>query len=183
MPEVIFISGIHGTGKSTLGQNISDKLGIPFASASETIKKVIVNKNWDKQKRVSNSNANQDALIQGIDLHYSRFSTLILDGHFTLIDKEGNISFIHESVFSKLNISMIIVCKLEVQLIYERLLQRDQVTYSKKFLETFQEAELFQAEKIANSLDIPLLYFDTGNDTEDDIVSKLQLIGGSHNEN
>lgn len=49
MIRTIFIAGIHGTGKTTLGKELAKTLNYPFDSSSNIIKR-FAETNWDSQK-------------------------------------------------------------------------------------------------------------------------------------
>ncbi|USK71727.1 ATP-binding protein [Peribacillus asahii] len=178
MPRVIFISGIHGSGKTTLGKNLSNKLGIEFAISSEVIKKELKHQNWDNEKRVSNIEENQNILCNGIEKNYANSKTIILDGHFSLLNREKRITNLPFGVFSQLNITFIITCITKVDLIKERLQNRDNNNdIDIHQLETFQKTEINQAQKIANQLNVPLILFNTQIDSEEDLFYKLKKGG------
>lgn len=172
MPNIIFLSGIHGTGKTTLGKDLSTRLNIPFASSSDIIKKLST-QNWTQQKRVSGISSNQDILISGIKRFFSNQKKIILDGHFTLLNSTGKIELIPDSTFLKLNLNTIIVCTLDVHAIQKRLYDRDSTLYSFELLNEFQQNEIIQAQKIANQLSIPIFHFNTQADKIDILIDKL----------
>lgn len=173
MTKIIFISGIHGTGKTTIGQNLSYKLGIEFTSASYIIKS-FSGQNWSKQKQVSNISINQDTLREGIRKCFSESKVIILDGHFALLNNISKISNIPEETFAQLDIVLIITCTLDVHLIKNRLFERDKTNFELDLLAEFQNAEIIQANKIAEKLRVPLIYFDTNHDDVDSIISKIK---------
>lgn len=141
MIRTIFIAGIHGTGKTTLGKELAKTLNYPFDSSSNIIKR-FAETNWDSQKRVENIVLNQNALIDGIKHFYSEDETILLDGHFTLLDKNNKITKLPKQTFEDLNIKSIILCTANPRIIVERLISRDtnnNITIEEILL--FQESE------------------------------------------
>jgi adenylate kinase len=173
LSNVIFICGIHGSGKTTLGQQLSAKIHNPFDSASKIIKEM-TEQNWDNEKRVNDINKNQNILLEGINKKYSDKEVLILDGHFTLLNKEKQITNLSIETFRNLNLSCIILCVTSVDKIIERIKERDGNT-SMDFdtLGTFQEAEQKHANIISIQLGIPIFYYDTNKQEIDDLVKIL----------
>lgn len=177
MPKVIFISGIHGSGKTTLGNKLSEKLGIPFTSASSIIKRMSV-QNWDNEKKVTDITQNQNVLYEGIKKFYPNCKTLILDGHFTLLDKKNSVTCISTEIYSMLNISLIIACTAEPNIIVERLKARDDNTnVNEHLLNTFQIEENKHASSVAKQLNIQIIFHDTNKNSEENLVEFIKKVG------
>ncbi|MGD7009506.1 ATP-binding protein [Metabacillus sp. 84] len=173
MLKVIFISGIHGSGKTTLGQKLSQKMNLSFDSASNIIKKM--NQiNWDQEKRVSNINKNQDVLLAGINKLYSKEELIILDGHFTLIDSEYQINYLPIEIFQNLNMSYIICCITPLETVLERLKERDgNNTIKIDEIRRFHQAELMHAKNIANQLNVPVISYNTEMEELEYLITTL----------
>ena len=173
MSNVIFICGIHGSGKTTLGKKLSEILNIPFDSASSIIKKMS-EQNWDNQKLVKEIRSNQNALLEGINKLYSHDRIIILDGHFTLLDRDRKISYIPIQTFQKLNLSCVITCITTSKLIVERLKERDRNTsVDINTVNLFQEEEINYANKVSKQIGIPNIYHDTTKESINDLVDKI----------
>lgn len=132
--NIIFVCGIHGSGKTTLCSYLSDKLNIPFFTASELIK----GKNSTQlptypNKVVSNIDMNQEILLNSL-IDISQYQCIILDGHVTLFDKDNGISKIPISFFKLLNIITIILLNTSAYNIIKRLKARDNMLYSEEFV-------------------------------------------------
>ncbi|MCB5235545.1 MULTISPECIES: ATP-binding protein [Niallia] len=161
MTNTIFITGIHGTGKTTLGNKVSEQLSYSFDSASNIIKRM-TEINWDSEKKVDNIDKNQNTLIDGIKHFYSNNETILLDGHFTLLDKKKQITKLPTQTFENLNIKLIIVCIANPQTILMRLAKRDMNNnIALDTIAEFQEAEINHAKFIAKYLGIPIIFFET----------------------
>lgn len=173
LPKVIFICGIHGSGKTTLGQKLSKKFHFPFDSASNIIKK-ISEQNWDNEKRVKDMDRNQNVLLEGITKLYSHDKIIILDGHFTLLDNEKKITYIPIETFRNLNLSCVISCITSPEKIVKRLKERDgNTSVDVDNLKHFQKAEIKYANKISNQFGIPILLHDTNTDNIEDLFDKI----------
>lgn len=160
--EVLFISGIHGVGKSYYCSKIQDKLTIGHYSASGIIKEY---KNFlSSNKNVSSTEMldNQELLIKGLEQLKASNEKLLLDGHFVLLDKENNIIKIPEDTFQGINPKKIIIFVDESKNIYQRLLERDNNRYSLDILTTMQDEELAQAKKVSKDIDVPLVVIHVG---------------------
>lgn len=173
MPKIIFISGIHGSGKTTLGQKLSRELQLPFDSASSIIKKM-TEQNWDNEKRVKDIDKNQNILLDGLEKLYSQVKTIILDGHCTLLNKEKRITYLPLETFQNLNLSCIIICTTSLEKIIDRLKERDGNSFiDVSTLDNFQEAEIKHANKISNELGIPIINIDTNKEKLESLVNKI----------
>lgn len=130
----IFVGGIHGTGKSFFAARRAIDLGIDHVSASDIIynQRVI-------SKRVEDINRNQNALVEG-------FYTLpkgkyILDGHYTLLDRNSDIKRVPINVFSMLRPKKMILLVSDIEKIYRRLIDRDGIEYSLDILKKMNDEE------------------------------------------
>lgn len=151
--SIIFICGIHGVGKSTLCQQIKEKLNFECFSASSLIKEY--NKNLiQKNKIVNNIDKNQEVLVQAVLLKKQEYSKFILDGHVTLLTKYG-IEKIPFSIFEQLSMNMFICITAPVDIIYERRINRDDIMISKEKIFEHQQQEIIYAKELSNNLKIP----------------------------
>lgn len=164
--ETIFISGIHGVGKSTICDKLSNKYGIARYTCSDLIRKINDKLLRENDKRVHNINKTQEALILGVE-EFVKEDKIILDGHFCLLDDSGKVERIPEFVFEKLELSMIIVLYRDAKDIEKSLLSRDQIKYNYNLLNNFQEEEIKYAKEIASKLNIPFIKFDVNNSAEE----------------
>ncbi|WP_145413874.1 ATP-binding protein [Paenibacillus xylanexedens] len=168
MKNLIFMGGIHGVGKTTFCNELSQKYPLSSFSASRIISEVKKQK-FTSNKQIKDINNNQNFLIQGIEQIESTSRINILDGHFCLIDEKNNISRISKEIFSKLKPILLIVVIDSVNNIINRLQSRDKIVYSPLFIESFQNEEINYAKIISEMLGEPLFIF---NNTPE---SKLEL--------
>lgn len=177
MGHVIFIAGIHGVGKSTLCKSVIDPMGVKHLTASEIIKKYRQVQIENKTKYAANIDENQITLIEGLHQESIDEAVIVLDGHFALLNEQGDIIAIDTTIFSQLSLSAIALIIDEPAKIEERLLSRDGKGYGVNHLSKMQDVEFQQAKEVAHALDIPLLTIDFR--TEDDpssILAKFLLI-------
>lgn len=149
--KIIFVSGIHGVGKTTLCKKISKNLSLKHYSASQLISNL---KYIDK--KVSNVSENQNDLLESINRNFNNEEYYILDGHFCLLDSCGIIVRVPFETFKSLGLKAIIVLVDEEQEILNRLSHRDGKSYNIAFIKKFQENEIYYAKEIAYNIGVPL---------------------------
>lgn len=177
--QLIFIAGIHGVGKSTFCDNFETfHSSLECFSASSLIKNYKPNAFTDS-KQVPNIDANQDILINALESQEITKDLILLDGHFCLFDRDFIPQKIPQEVFLKLNISIIILLTAPVELIIERMKNRDGKTHSVEQLSKLQDLEISVAKNIAEKLNIPLYiltYDDISTNLETSISNVIQAI-------
>ncbi|MEI8628384.1 ATP-binding protein [Vibrio sp. M60_M70] len=120
MSKIIFVSGVHGVGKSTLCGKLSETFGWAHYSCSDLIKQ---NSDYiESSKLVSTADKNQQALLKG--LSQLTEEVVLLDGHFCLLDKEEQIIELTFDVFDAISPSAILLVTCEEATIHQRLKQR-----------------------------------------------------------
>ncbi len=152
--KIIFIGGIHGVGKSTLCAKISDHMVIKSYSASNLIKSVS-NIEFPSDKKIEGINKNQDLLIYAVDKYIDPDCYCLLDGHFCLLNKDGEVSSIPMTTFSNLSPAAIIVLTNDTNIIYSQIKSRDNNEMDVKSISYFQDREIEQSKLVSQSLDIP----------------------------
>ncbi|HAO5978224.1 TPA: AAA family ATPase, partial [Listeria monocytogenes] len=115
------VSGIHGVGKSTLLKKITEVKSIRHYSISDLIRqggqKILTN-----EKHTKNVNSNQEIwknILKNLTINYNE--QIFLDGHFVLLDDNGNLISLPEKTFEDIKIKSIIVVTASVNIIQERL--------------------------------------------------------------
>lgn len=156
MRHVIFVGGIHGVGKTQFCKAIMQHLHIDHISASDLIRQA--GKSFSTtEKQVDKVAENQDLLIYALNRYISDFSTLLLDGHFCLLDKELKIQPIPLSTFKHIAPKAVVVVTDEAEIIVERLQKRDSKSYDLALIKRFQEYEIDYAGQVCKNLNVPLL--------------------------
>lgn len=152
---MIFISGVHGVGKTFFTKQLQKKSKIKIFTASDLIeryKKVT----FSKDKVVSDIEENQDILLKAILEKNKEEKNYLLDGHFCLIGKFGNIERIPYETYEKLNPQAILLLTENPKKIAERRLDRDGIIESVDEIQKFQEMEEEYAYEVAHRLGIKL---------------------------
>lgn len=136
--KTIFVSGVHGAGKTKLSQDIADYLNCEYYSCSDLIKKELISHgrevNWDNEKKVDGVEENQSLLIDAVrKLKQDKY--IVLDGHFTLIENEEYVPTLTKKDIEKLNIILNVYIDIPANQIIENMSKRDGVKHSLKTIE------------------------------------------------
>lgn len=83
--QIIFVSGVHGVGKTTLCKKIASRYKIEHFSASNLIAKEKAEEHL-QNKQVENITGNQDFLVTAINKYFKNETWYLLDGHFCLLN-------------------------------------------------------------------------------------------------
>lgn len=153
--RILFIGGIHGVGKTLFSEQASKAVGVPRLNASTLISEQIkapaaIN------KRVRNVEDNQTALIEALESHLLAAEQLLLEGHFCVFDLSGSIATVPTETFRKLSPVAVVLLLGEVELIQQRLLEREKREFSIKVLTDLQNSERKHAEDVCGTLNIPM---------------------------
>ncbi len=137
--NIIFIGGIHGVGKGKICSEISKETGWIHISASQVLR-------WEEissseKKEVKNIKSTQDRLRDGLNELIDPSKKYLLDGHFTLLNKEGTPELIEIDIFNHIKPVLYVIIIEEEEIIHKRLLRRDSKNYSLEKLKEFQEME------------------------------------------
>ncbi|GAB6142219.1 hypothetical protein JCM14076_29480 [Methylosoma difficile] len=152
--KIIFVSGVHGVGKSTFCSRINQIFGLPFYSASSLIKE-LKNSAVDVNKQVIDAEENQDYLIIALNNLKPQSETILLDGHFCLLgDKE--VIDIPIKTFKSMQIKSILALHDFPETIHQRLLERDGKSLSIETINELQTRELELAEFTSFQLGVKL---------------------------
>lgn len=152
---MIFVSGIHGVGKTYFCNMIKDKLGIKNYSASQLIAGRR-EKSFSADKFVSDIDDNQVLLLDAINELRQAGEEFILDGHFCLLNEDGVITRIPMETYTLLKPDVMILLLENPKIIAERRFQRDGIRLDECTINDFQETEKLYAKVIAGQLNIPL---------------------------
>lgn len=152
---MIFLSGIHGVGKTFFCNVVKEELGIKSYSASQLITEKR-NKGFLTDKFVSDIDDNQLLLIEAIDEFRQNQEEFILDGHFCLLDACGEVARIPYNTFELLKPDAIILLTEKSDIIAERRFQRDSIIQDICEIRDFQEAEKRYAQEVSQNFRVPL---------------------------
>lgn len=107
-------------------------------------------------KKIIDINDNQNYLLLAVEELKTKNSFFVLDGHFCLLDIEGNITRIPEQTFIDLKPEAIVLLTEKEEIIAERRMNRDGIEIDLAITRRFQEAEIDYAKEIAMRLGVPI---------------------------
>jgi cytidylate kinase len=169
---IITISGLHGTGKSTVGKILSDKLGIQYYSTGQAFRDLAKEKNMSLKQFTNYVEEHPEVDIE-------------LDNKIENIAKEGNIlidSQLSGHVLKNIaDFKILLTCPIEIRI--KRMAERDNSSYEEKLNETVlrEASEMERFKKLYNiNLDnekqnnrLYDLIINTENRSLDDIVNLI----------
>ena len=103
----------------------------------------------------------------------------IVDGHFCLLNGEGEITRISLDTFMSLNPDAIILLTENPQVIAERRKARDGIDHSVEEIEAFQQQERLYSTEVAAMLGIPIIISNGQADTDTiiDFINRRKMYG------
>ncbi len=158
---ILFVGGVHGIGKSTCCQQVADRSGVFWFTASDLIKAESKSAIAEDSKRVLNPVENQELLICGIRKQIrAGHERILLDGHFTLLKANGEVTAIELDVFRQLGLEGIVMFQDDPVSIFNRLRARDGQNLSIPRVKSHQDSEIEQGHLVASNLKIPIMVLD-----------------------
>ena len=152
---MIFIGGVHGVGKSFLCSLAKERFGINAYSSGILIAAYKKDK-YLPDKKVADISYNQNILKLALREIEETEKTFLLDGHFCLYNKFGEIEGIAPAVYKELNPKAILILIAAPSVLFERLSSRDGISYSLEGLENFQIHEIQHAKQVASDFGVPI---------------------------
>lgn len=168
---MIFISGVHGVGRSYFCNLAKETTGIECYSASSLIKGQKKH-SFPADKRVADIDENQLYLLAAVDDLRASLGEFLLDGHSCLLNTKGEITRISIDTFTTLKPEAIILLTEDPEIIAKRRQERDDVEHKASDIKAFQDEEVKYAEEVAELLQVPLK-ISTGSS---DIDSTIEFI-------
>lgn len=166
---MVFISGVHGVGKSYFCNLIKEATGIECFSASTLIKER-KKQGFPADKRVADIDENQFYLLAAVDDLRASLGEFLLDGHFCLLNTEGVITRISIDTFTTLKPEAIILLTEDPNVISNRRQERDRVEYKVSDIKAFQDEEIKYAKEVAELLHVPLKISTGSSDIENTVA-------------
>ena len=163
--KTIIVAGIHGVGKTTFTNKYMVPNGWNCYAASHIIKNFSGAVNFDKKTNQKDILNNQEKLIIGMAEITEKVCNVCLDGHFTLLNSQGEITSIPSEVFHKLNPSGIILLEDSVANIQRKIHGRSGDLWESDLIELFQKEELSRAALFSSECGIPVLTIDLTENT------------------
>lgn len=149
--SLIFIGGIHGVGKSSFCSEIAAALNIQHFSAGELIRRQREVAALP-DKRVFDVNGNQNLLVAAIEALSIGEASVLLDGHFCVLNSSEEIVRIPIRTFEQLAPLAVLVISDDIRKIQERLRFRDRKNHSIEILQALQDAELAHANDVCSAI-------------------------------
>lgn len=171
MGNIIFFGGIHGVGKTYLAEILQVNLGIPRYLASELIsskRKV----DYRTDKKVDDIVYNQNLLFEALKEKNLFKDLIILEGHFCLLNKKGEVERIPKGIFKELNIKVIVLIYEEPVVILQRIHKRGMKEFDLNFIDKFQKEEINYAKEISEYLQVPL-FIEESSEFNQSIIQNL----------
>lgn len=165
MKNIIFIGGIHGSGKGTICKLITENQVINHLTASEVLKWTDISSQEDK--KVNDINETQDRLITNLKKIVKDDERYLLDGHYCLLNKDNEPEKVPIQTFIDINPSKLIAVYADPWIIKERLEKRDSKIYDINLIKKFQDLELEYAQEVSKILNVKILTLDSENIAHD----------------
>lgn len=161
MKNIIFIGGIHGSGKGKICEVVKNKTDLIHLTASEVLR-------WNElsnygEKLVKNIPYTQNRLIINLKKIIEKDKKYLLDGHYCLLNDDSIPQKIPINTFKDINPLKLILVITEAQIIKERLENRDSKNYDIRLIENFQNLESSFANEISKILKVPLFIINDQN--------------------
>lgn len=150
--ELIFVSGVHGSGKTTFCKKLSNATNAKHYSASELIRRKTETR---IDKVVTSALENQEILKIELAAERKAHKHLIIDGHFCLQGKESNIITLGAETFEAINADLFICMYEDPQTIASRLKERDGIDHGLSFIANMQAEEIKQCKIMSKKLETP----------------------------
>lgn len=152
--RTVFIGGVHGVGKTHFCNSLVGRFDVEHVTASSLIGQHI---NHSEDKTVSNIEKNQLILADELSRYQTNCRTILLDGHFCLLNSNSDIQDVPLATFKAISPYAIFLLKDDPASIVVRLSNRDDRAYSTDLLSTLQVREIERAGLVSQSLNVPLI--------------------------
>ena len=151
--RTVFIGGVHGVGKTYFCKNLVCRFDVAHITASELIGRYVKHQ---VDKTVLDVEKNQLILAQELARYETSCRTVLLDGHFCLLNATSSIQDVPLETFEAISPCAIILLIDSPEAIAERLSNRDNLMHSIELIAELQAQERARASLISKSLKIPI---------------------------
>lgn len=172
MGNIIFIGGIHGSGKGKICQEIISNFRINHLTASEVLKWIEISD--QNSKIVTDITDTQNRLISNLQKIVKDNETYLLDGHYCLLNSENQPEKIPIKTFININPRKLILVVTDSEEVKKRLEARDNKIYELSLIESFQKLEIEYANEISKLLRKPIIVVDSLNYNLDNLINFLK---------
>lgn len=150
--SLVFVGGVHGVGKSSACKHASQNSLFKHLIVSNLIKTAHKELLANNTKKVIDAEANQRAFLNVLATEKQKYPDLLIDGHFTLVNKSDEIELISESVFEEIDPDCFVVIHDDPHSLHARLKSRDGLALDVETLGKLQNSELEHAKYISQRL-------------------------------
>ncbi|WP_093136072.1 ATP-binding protein [Variovorax sp. OK605] len=157
LTTTVFGGGVHGVGKTSLFASLATALHFIHWTASDLIRAEKASAIQGDSKAVRDIEGNQDLVVLGFRRAAMNVQgTILLDGHFTLLNTRGEIEDVPLRTFAALGSAGLVCISDKPALIRDRLLGRDGRAPAEQAIADHQNREQAAARRVALALGIPL---------------------------
>jgi predicted cytidylate kinase len=165
---IITISGLHGTGKSTIGKLIAQRMNLKYYSTGQAFRDLAKEMKMTLEEFTDyvEENPDVDKKLDKKIIEIAQKGNIIIDSQLS--------AYILDSIAQ---FKILLTCPLELRV--KRMAERDKTSYQNKLNETIirEESELERFEKLyridLNNVKIYNLILETENLTVEEIVEKI----------
>lgn len=155
--RVVFVGGVHGTGKSAVCADLKKRYLCEYLSASQLIK-------WNKRtKPVEDVTKNQMLISLLLKENTNKDYSFIIDGHFALWNDFYECVPVPVETFQGVDLSAIVLITCNPSVIKQRIQSRDSTEYNIQDIEQLQKVEIKQAKIISEYYHIPIYIVDNSD--------------------
>ncbi|MCZ4409161.1 ATP-binding protein [Cryomorphaceae bacterium 1068] len=168
--KLIFIGGVHGTGKGRFCNQLCSELKWEHLVASELLR-------WTEysddiaNKKVKSISETQVRLMQGLNRKCVEGGSYLLDGHYTLLDNEYRVTRIDSKIFRAINPSVLLLKTEVLDTVWRRLKARDRRTYPISLIDRMLDEEYAYSLELAAVLGVP--HIEIGSNNYREAISKI----------
>ncbi len=165
---IITISGLHGTGKSTIGKLIAQRMNLKYYSTGQAFRDLAQEMKMTLEEFTDyvEENPDVDKKLDIKIIEIARKGNIIIDSQLS--------AYILDSIAQ---FKVLLTCPLELRV--KRMAERDKTSYEDKLSETImrEESEMERFRKLyridLNNVKIYNLILETENLTVEEIVEKI----------
>jgi len=167
---LVFLAGVHGTGKGYFGDRLVRVSSWQYLSASALL-------NWidyaddPKDKAVLSIPDTQARLLVGLEQACTPGGRYLLDGHLTLLSSEGEVTRIDRMIFERIRPKAILLKTERAGVVQGRLQQRDGKVYSLALIERMLDEEFDYALELAQHFNVP--HFEINSTNEEQMLTVI----------
>jgi adenylate kinase len=180
--SVVFLTGVHGVGKGFLGAPVAQSLGMDHCTASQLIREEKGRATWGTNKRVTEIDDNQSALIRAVTQRRESGKDILLDGHFVLRGTSGEFIRLGKEVYAGLLLIGVVLLTEDSQTIADRLVSRDGIPAMPESIKEHAAEVYAHVHNVCGELNIPLIVLHSPSFTKlaAAVDMMLESSSGSH---